>query len=227
MELESTMQRVEQMVERILWNSRLMVLVAVNASIMVALSMLVMATLDVLSVFRYLAAYISLPYNNPLASDSALLDTRDSVRTTMITGVVKAIDGYLIAAILLIFALGLYELFVNRIDIAQRSESAARLLQVRSIDDLKDRVAKVVLLVLIIEFFQYALQLSFNTALDLLYLAIGILLIGGAIYLTKDKGPAKPTAAGRRRMRVVAGTQRPPAVGGEVAGDDGVPMHMR
>jgi hypothetical protein len=81
--------------------------------------------------------------------------------------------------------------------------------------------------VLIIEFFQYALQLSFNTALDLLYLAIGILLIGGAIYLTKDKGPAKPTAAGRRRMRVVAGTQRPPAVGGEVAGDDGVPMHMR
>jgi len=201
------MRHVEQVIERILWNSRLMVLVAVGASIVVALSMLIMATLDVLSVFRYLAAYISLPYNNPLASDPALVDTRDSVRTTMITGVVKALDGYLIAAILLIFALGLYELFVNRIDIAQRSESAARLLHVRSIDDLKDRVAKVVLLVLIIEFFQYALQLSFNTALDLLYLAVGILLIGGAIYLTKDKTGAKLSPR-TRSTRVVAGDRR-------------------
>ncbi len=101
------MRRVEQVLERILWNSRLMVLVAVGASIVVALVMLVMAMLDIVSVFRYLAAYLTLPYTDPLASDPALTDLRDKVRTTLITGVVKAIDGYLIAAILLIFALGL------------------------------------------------------------------------------------------------------------------------
>ncbi len=93
-------------------------------------------------------------------------------------------------------------MFVNRIDIAQRSDTASRLLQIRSIDDLKDRVAKVVLLVLMIEFFQYALQLPFNTALDLLYLAVGILLIGCAIYLTKDKDGTKISA--RERTTSVA-----------------------
>lgn len=34
-----------------------------------------------------------------------------------------------------------------------------------------------------IEFFRYALQLQYTSALDLLYLAVGILLVSGALYL--------------------------------------------
>jgi len=211
------MQRVEQVLERILWNSRWMVMIAVIASLVVALEAFVMATVDVFGVFRYLMSYVA----------QSATDQGSTVRTALITAIVKAIDGYLVAAIMLIFAWGLYELFISRIDIAQRSETAPRLLQMGSIDDLKDRLAKIVLLVLIVEYFQYALQLSFNTALDLLYLALGILLIGGAIYLTKDKGSVEPTTAAGRSMRVVAQTQRPPAVGGDAAGDDGAPAHIR
>lgn len=187
------LQRIEHGIERILWNSRLMVLVAVAASIIVALAALLMATVDSISVLSKIVSYL-----DPQLTGSA----RDGLRTDLITGMVKAIDGYLIAAILLIFGLGLYELFINKIDAAAGAASAAQLLQVRSLDDLKDRLAKVVLLVLIVEFFQYALQLSFNSALDLLYLAIGILLIGGAIYLTKDK-PVSRAGAARRSGRVV------------------------
>jgi hypothetical protein len=47
---------------------------------------------------------------------------------------------------MLIFALGLYELFVSRIEIAEGSEFAERRLLIRSLDDLKDHLAKVVLL---------------------------------------------------------------------------------
>ncbi len=209
------MQRVEMVIERILWNSRWMVMIAVIASLVVALEAFVMATVDVFGVFRYLVSYVA----------QVDTDAGSTVRTQLITAIVKAIDGYLVAAIMLIFAWGLYELFISRIDIAQRSETAPRLLQIRSIDDLKDRLAKIVLLVLIVEYFQYALQISFNTALDLLYFALGILLIGGAIYLTKDKGTTKPTPAAGRNMRVVTGTERTPAVGGNVAGDDGAPAH--
>ncbi len=43
------MQHIESFIERVLWSSRLMVLVAVVASIVVALVMLAMATLDVVS----------------------------------------------------------------------------------------------------------------------------------------------------------------------------------
>jgi hypothetical protein len=38
--------------------------------------------------------------------------------------------------------------------------------------------------VLIVEFLQYALGAHYTSALDLLYLAIGIALIGLALYLT-------------------------------------------
>jgi len=198
-----------------------MVMIAVIASLVVALEAFVMATVDVWGVFRYLTSYIA----------QANTDAGSTVRTQLITAIVKAIDGYLVAAIMLIFAFSLCELFISHIDIAQRSETMARLLQIRSIDDLKDRLAKIVLLVLIVEYFQYALQTPFNTALDLLYFAAGIVLIGGAIYLTKDKGTAKPTMAARRNMRVVAQNQCTLAVrddvGGEVAGDDGAPTQLR
>lgn len=191
------LQRIEHGIERLLWNSRLMVLVAVVASVIVALGALFMATVDSISVLSKLVGYI-----DPQLTSTA----RDDLRTALITGMVKAIDGYLIAAILLIFGLGLYELFISKIDPAADAATAARLLHVRSLDDLKDRLAKVVLLVLIVEFFQYALQLSFTSAQDLLYLAIGILLIGGAIYLTKDK--ATPEARPKKRRRPLVRSSR-------------------
>ena len=49
---------------------------------------------------------------------------------------------------------------------------------------IKDRLAKVVLLVLIVEFLQHTLGAHYTVALDLLYLAIGIALIGAALYLS-------------------------------------------
>ncbi len=49
---------------------------------------------------------------------------------------------------------------------------------------LKDRLAKVVVLILVITFFQQAIQLRFMTALDLVYLALGTLLIGGTLFLS-------------------------------------------
>jgi uncharacterized membrane protein YqhA len=44
---------------------------------------------------------------------------REVTRADAITTIVKAVDEYLIAAILLLFALGLYELFIDRIDVAE------------------------------------------------------------------------------------------------------------
>lgn len=183
------MQRFEQLMERLLWASRLMVVVAVAASVVMALATIYLATVDVLALLGRIAGY------------TAASAERSALRTEIITGLVKAVDGYLIAAILLIFGLGLYELFVNRIDVAQRAETAPRLLQVRSFDHLKDRIAKMILLVLIVEFFQYALRVQYSTPLELLYLALGIFVVGAALYLTREKpagaasAPAEPLRA--------------------------------
>jgi uncharacterized membrane protein YqhA len=166
--------------ERALWQSRLLVVVAIIASAFLALGAFYMATVDVVFLLGNLLVY---------ASPALEHGVRAELREATVAGIVKAVDGYLIAAILLIFGLGLYELFINKIGPFESvARATPRLIQVESLDDLKDRIAKLILLVLIIEFFQYALKLTYANPLDLLYLAVGILFIGGALFLS---GPGR------------------------------------
>jgi len=102
----------------------------------------------------------------------------------LVASIAGVIDGYLFATIMLIFAMGLYELFISKIEVVENSELAQRILLIRSIDDLKDRLAKVIFLVLIVKYFEYALHGSYTTPLALLELAAGILLLAGALWLT-------------------------------------------
>jgi uncharacterized membrane protein YqhA len=111
-------------------------------------------------------------------------DDRSELYTSAITNIATVIDGYLFATIMLIFAMGLYELFISKIQIAEDNDLAQRILLIRSIDDLKDRLAKIIFLVLIVKYFEYALHLSYTTPMSLLQLAAGILMIAGALWLT-------------------------------------------
>jgi len=168
------MNRLEQLFEQVLWSSRLVVIAAVIASMVAAFAMFYVATVDVV----YLLAHVA-HYADPGLTGAA----RATLRAATVTHMVEVVDGYLFATIMLIFALGLYELFVSRIDIAERSEFGERVLLIKSLDDLKNRLAKVVLLILVVKYFEHALDMHFDSALSLLYLAIGIALIAAAIYL--------------------------------------------
>ena len=97
---------------------------------------------------------------------------------------VEVVDGYLLATFMLIFSLGLYELFVSDIDEAHGSRASSKILVINSLDDLKQRLAKVILMILIVTLFEKALQIQMNSPLDLLYLGGGIALIGVALYFT-------------------------------------------
>ncbi len=99
----------------------------------------------------------------------------------------EILDGLLFATILLIFALGLYELFISKIEAAENSEFAARLLLIRSLDDLKERLAKLIFLILIVRYFEYSLEQKIDIPASLLYLAVGIALIAVALFLTRGR----------------------------------------
>ena len=102
---------------------------------------------------------------------------------------VSAIDGYLFAMILIIFSMGIYELFINKIDPVDKVlDSRPSWLQISSIDDLKSSLGKVILMILIVSFFEHSLQIHYNGIKDLLFLGIGILLISIALYLTHAGG---------------------------------------
>lgn len=121
------------------------------------------------------------------ASSTLTSADRTSLRAITVTHVVEIVDGYLMATVLFIFALGLYELFISNIEAAENSEAGSNVLIIHTLDDLKSRLAKVILMILIVRFFENAIHMRFDNALDLLYLAGGIALIGLALYLSHDK----------------------------------------
>ncbi|MFN3919722.1 MAG: YqhA family protein [Methylohalobius sp.] len=168
-------KRLEAWLENFLWGSRAIVLVAVLASLMTAFAVFYLATVDTWLLVREIYHY----------ADTSLSEVaRKEIRSQAITHVVEVIDGYLLATVLLIFALGLYELFISALDQARRSESFAKVLIINNLDDLKSRLGKVILIILIVRFFEQGLKMEFARPLDLLAFAGGIALVGLALFLS-------------------------------------------
>lgn len=177
------MKLIEAVFERILWDMRLVVIVAVVVSALLSLTMFYVATVD---------AYITVSHLMHYADPTLNVAARLELRNQTVTHVVEVLDGFLLATILLIFALGLYELFISKIDLAHETEGASNVLIINSLDDLKNRLAKVILMIMIVKFFEYAINMGFKTPMDLLTFAGGIALIGLALFLShkaEEHGP--------------------------------------
>jgi uncharacterized membrane protein YqhA len=168
----------EQVFEGALWASRLVMLLAVAGSVLLAVGAFYLSIIDMIGAFA-----IFWEYSNLSLSTQAFTDLRNEA----VSIIVRALDGWLISGILLIFAFAVYELFVSKIDPARRSEAILRFLAPGSLDALKEKVARLVIIILVIEFFQRALRVPYDQTQDLLYLAVGILLISGAVYLTAPR----------------------------------------
>jgi len=151
-----------------------MVFLAVVAAIISAFIMIIMGCLEVFSVIKEILQSILSP------------DSYEGFSKTAVSHLVSAIDDYLIGTVFLIFGIGLYELFISKIDIAEKDETSSRVLIIHDLDQLKEKIAKVVIMVLIVTFFKYAVNINYSEMLNLLYLSIGILLIAVSIYLTHN-----------------------------------------
>lgn len=165
--------RVENAFEQMLWHSRLVVLFAVVASLITAFAVFYITTVDIYYIITHLTDYHKL-------DDAA----RATLKAQTVGHVVSSVDGFLLGTIMLIFSLGLYELFISKIDMAENAPGASKILLITSLDDLKDRLAKVILMILIVMFFEQALFLKPTEPLELLYYALAIMLVALALYFS-------------------------------------------
>ena len=122
------MKWLEHAFETLLWQSRAVVLFAVVSSLLSAFAMFYLATVDAVYMLAHLAHYAE-PSLDPLA--------RQDLHSATVAHVVEIVDGYLLGAVLLIFALGLYEFFRSKLEIAKGSETSNNVLLIDSLDDLK------------------------------------------------------------------------------------------
>jgi len=169
------MKSLEKLFEGALWNSRFVVVIAVIGSIAAGFTMFFMATVDTYYLILHMLNY---------ASPEMAAEVRKALHDDTITHIVEVVDGYLLALVMMIFGLGMYELFISDIDEAQGSKTSSKILVINDLDDLKNRLAKVILMILIVLLFERAIKMPLTGALDLLYLGGAIALVGLALYLT-------------------------------------------
>lgn len=169
------MKFIEQFFEGILWNSRFFVLLAVIFSMLGGIALFIVASVDVWGVI----STILHTYLNHLHPEK--------FHEMIVGGIIGAVDLYLMAVVMFIFGFGLYELFISEIDVAKR-RGVSKILEIHSLDELKDKLGKVIVMVLIVNFFQRVLFTEYNGALDLVYFAGSILALALAIYYLHKGG---------------------------------------
>lgn len=165
--------RVENTFETVLFNARFLALAAVLGILIASFVMFVKGCIEIVQGVR--AFWSTLLGMRPTPTDD----------NSVILSFVPAIDNYLFATILLIISMGLYELFIGRIDPASRTAaSRPDWLVIKSFDDLKSHIGEVVIMILIVNFFKLSFNLRYETPLDLLILGAGIVTIAAALIIT-------------------------------------------
>lgn len=154
------MNRLEQAVQNLLWSARWVMLLPV---------------VGLLAGAVYFAVQTGLEVWRALGSGSL-----DKALPLM----VGAVDLALLASVLIIFALGLYELFIAEF---RRPEGGlSNVLVVKSLNDLKTKLGQVILMILIVKFFEKAQAFAPKAALDFLFYAGAVALLGAALWLVQS-----------------------------------------
>lgn len=167
----------EKIFENSLWASRFIVLLAVFFGLIGAFILFIVASVDIYGSAVYvLNTYLTGAHP-------------EQFHENIVGGIIGAVDLYLIGVVLLLFSFGLYELFISDIDPAKDEEGRdSKILAIHSLDQLKDKISKVIVMVLVVGFFQKVSHINYSNALDMLYLALSITAVSLGLYFLGKVG---------------------------------------
>ncbi|MHB8165649.1 MAG: YqhA family protein [Sulfuricella sp.] len=164
---------IEEWFETILFNSRFIVILAVISILCASVVMFLKGSMEVIQgISSYLPSFLSLQSNS---QDDNIL----------ILSFVPALDNFLFATVLLIMSMGLYELFISKIDPKARTIGTRpdHWLVINNLDDLKARMGEVLLTILIVNFFKLSFSLVYSRPIDLLILGGAIAIISIVLFI--------------------------------------------
>jgi len=162
--------KIETIFENFLWSSRFLVLFAVISSLLASLILFLIGTFDIVKLIIDLV--------NASKGTGPAMDLHGAVLGT----IVGSIDIFLIAVVSLIFSFGLYELFISHIDAADTTESS-NILDIGSLDVLKDKIGQVIIMALVVRFFQFVLAMKMENISQMLLFAASVGILSLALFL--------------------------------------------
>jgi uncharacterized membrane protein YqhA len=160
------LRKIELFFESSIWNFRFFILIPVIFSLLSALRLIVIGTIDI-----WMGLTLAIDHQDP--------EGEMTIKT--VTYIIGGVDYYLIGIVLLIFAFGIYELFISEIEIKHQDDSS--ILQSNSLEELKGKLVNVIVVALIVSLFKQMLSIEIGKLSDIIYIALAILLISISQYL--------------------------------------------
>lgn len=180
----SRSKRWELALERWMWRFRLIAILPVLMSLLSSLVTFVLGTKEIIKTLLMLAQ------GSPVKSFLGEL----------LGNIVGGIDLYLIGIALLIFGYGVYELLISPIDPARDDDNLGNgLLDIRNLDQLKEKLVKVLVVALIVSAFKAMLTLPINSPTSLAFFCLSVLLLALSGWLVAAEVP--PPNPGHRSNR--------------------------
>lgn len=161
------MYKMHKFLKNLLWKWRFTIIIAVVTSLLSSLVMLVVGTLNILMSVTQLVADVH---------------SNDKFYHKIELYIISGIDAYLVATVLIVFAIGLYELFIYRIDHRGKTAQHSQALSIGSLEQLKEKVSKLIVMILVVLYFKHALSTEYESTQDLLFLGLGIFFVSLALF---------------------------------------------
>jgi len=159
---------IERFIEGVLWKSRYIVFLAVFFSITAAVSLFVFGSYEIIA---------AILHENPFSA------IHEHGHADLLVQFIGAVDLYLIGIVLLIFGFGIYELFISEIDVARDNNYKIAILEIKTLDELKNKIIKVIIMVLIVTFFERVLNMKYETPIHMLFFAVSILILATGVFM--------------------------------------------
>ncbi|MFN5220598.1 MAG: YqhA family protein [Cyanobacteriota bacterium] len=177
-------KRLELAWERLLWKFRLVAILPVVMSLASTGVTFVLGTIEV--------ARAILGLSHSADADKVYM-------AKLLGGVVTGIDLYLIGIALLIFGYGVYELLISPIDAArEKGEGGSGLLDIRDLDQLKEKLVKVLVVALIVSAFKAMLTLPITDGPSLAFFCLSLLLLALSGFLVTGHLGTEGAGQGRK-----------------------------
>mgnify|MGYP003335506304 FL=1 len=170
-------KRLELRLEKTLWSLRLMAILPVVMSLISTAVCFVLGTVEILKALHLLIDQHG---------------SREKFVALLLGELVSGIDLYLIGLALLIFGYGVYELLISPIDAAREAHpGGSSLLDIRNLDQLKEKLVKVLVVALIVGAFKAMLTLPITDGASLALFCLSVLLLALSGYLVTGDGHHK------------------------------------
>lgn len=178
-DVDSKLQIVEETIEKVIYSCRFFAILAVWGSLIGSFICFIKG-----------CTYVTASFQEYFASRSA----------KVILLLVEAIDIYLLGTVMLVFGMGLYELFISNLDKSKSTsverspfqsnlfgmftlKERPRWLEIKTVSGMKTKVGHVIVMLLLIGLFEKSKKAVIHTPLDLLCFSASVLICSGCLYL--------------------------------------------